>query len=119
MCLCVAVIDGEGYSMGTPRGQQVTAMETSSGGGIMRGGIYHPSAAPAITDPQVSNGRLAVPSMAVPVQPFSIKALASLLCVDIIPFPQTYYVQCIMAFLMCVYLKYTFYTFLLLANGLR
>lgn len=53
--MCFAVIDGEGYSMGgAPRGQQVTAMETSSGGGIMRGGIYHPSAAPAITDPQVS-----------------------------------------------------------------
>lgn len=51
------VIDGEGYSMGTPRGQQVTAMETSSGGGIMRGGIYHPNAAPAITDPQVRSSR--------------------------------------------------------------
>lgn len=48
------VIDGEGYGMaGATRVQQVTAMETSSGGGIMRGGIYHPSAAaPGITDPQ-------------------------------------------------------------------
>lgn len=56
LCLSSAVIDGEGYTMGgAPRGQQVTAMETSSGGGIMRGGIYHPSAAPGITDPQVSN----------------------------------------------------------------
>lgn len=54
MSLCLAVIDGEGYNMGgAPRGQQVTAMETSSGGGIMRGGIYHPTAAPGITDPQV------------------------------------------------------------------
>ncbi|XP_050714789.1 histone deacetylase 4-like isoform X9 [Eriocheir sinensis] len=52
------VIDGEGYSMGgAARGQQVTAMETSSGGGIMRGGIYHPSAATAITDPQVRTSR--------------------------------------------------------------
>lgn len=52
----VAVIDGEGY--GSIVGQQgggVTAMDTSSaGGGIMRGGIYHPSAAPCGgTDPQV------------------------------------------------------------------
>lgn len=57
--MCVSVIDGEGYHMGGPaRGQQVTAMETSSGGGIMRGGIYHPSAASAITDPQVSSVRV-------------------------------------------------------------
>ncbi|XP_069940162.1 histone deacetylase 9 isoform X4 [Cherax quadricarinatus] len=54
------VIDGEGYgpaasSMG--RQQQVTAMDTSSGGGIMRGGIYHPNAVPNMNDTQVRPGR--------------------------------------------------------------
>ncbi|KAG0727417.1 Histone deacetylase 4 [Chionoecetes opilio] len=47
------VIDGEGYAMsGASRGQQITAMETSGARGIMRGGIYHPGAVPAM-DPQV------------------------------------------------------------------
>nr|XP_045592377.1 histone deacetylase 4-like isoform X2 [Procambarus clarkii] len=50
------VIDGEGYGPGASsmgRQQQVTAMDTSSGGGIMRGGIYHPNAVPNVNDPQV------------------------------------------------------------------
>lgn len=42
------VIDGEGYNGG------VTAMDTSPGaGGIMRGGIYHPTPPHNITDQQV------------------------------------------------------------------
>lgn len=57
MMLCFTVIDGEGYGPGASsmgRQQQVTAMDTSSGGGIMRGGIYHPNAVPNVNDPQVS-----------------------------------------------------------------
>ncbi|KAK4328764.1 hypothetical protein Pmani_000854 [Petrolisthes manimaculis] len=53
------VIDGEGYSSG------VTAMDTSPGaGGIMRGGIYHPTP-PHITDQQVR------PSRSLPQRPLS------------------------------------------------
>lgn len=51
------MIDGEGYSSGAStvgRQQLVTAMDTSPGGGIMRGGIYHPSAVPNMSEAQVS-----------------------------------------------------------------
>ncbi|XP_069990018.1 histone deacetylase 4 isoform X12 [Penaeus vannamei] len=54
------VIDGEGYSSGAStvgRQQLVTAMDTSPGGGIMRGGIYHPSAVPNMSEAQVRPGR--------------------------------------------------------------
>ncbi|KAK3853688.1 hypothetical protein Pcinc_039779 [Petrolisthes cinctipes] len=54
------VIDGEGYSSG------VTAMDTSPGaGGIMRGGIYHPTPPHTITDQQVR------PSRSLPQRPLS------------------------------------------------
>ncbi|XP_071518120.1 histone deacetylase 4 isoform X5 [Panulirus ornatus] len=56
----LSVIDGERYSPGVSnmtRQPQVTAMETSSGGGIVRGGIYHPNAAPNISDAPVRPGR--------------------------------------------------------------
>ncbi|KAG7174703.1 histone deacetylase 4-like, partial [Homarus americanus] len=54
------VIDREGYGPAAgsmSRQQQVTAMDTSSGGGIMRGGIYHPNAMANMSDTQVRPGR--------------------------------------------------------------
>lgn len=53
----ISVIDREGYGPGVSsmtHQPQVTAMETSSGGGIVRGSIYHPNAAPNMSDAQVS-----------------------------------------------------------------